>query len=142
MSGRFLTPRSRSHAALALTPGEPGRYLAVDDGSEVVLVALRGGMTRIGRSGSADVAFDDGSVSRRHAIVMTRTDGGAEICDDGSLNGTLVNGDRVQRHVLADGDEITIGRRTLRYVEVLSNGADATQELARAEVASGSAFTY
>ena len=135
MPGRFLTPRSRSHAALALSPPEPGRYLAIDDGTEVVLVALRPGMTRIGRSGSADVAFDDGSVSRRHAVVMTRTDGGAEISDDGSLNGTYVNGERVQRHVLADGDEISIGRRTLRYCEVLPNGVQATEELAAAEQA-------
>ena len=131
MPGRFLTPRSRSHAALALIPPDPGRYLAIDDGEEVVLVSLRPGMTRIGRSGSADVAFDDGSVSRRHAVVMTRMDGGAEISDDGSLNGTFVNGTRVQRHILAEGDEITIGRRTMRYVEVVAASPEETEELKR-----------
>lgn len=118
MPDRFLTHRSRRHASIALRAPDPGRYLAVDDGEEVVLLALRAGMTRIGRSSSADVAFDDGSVSRRHAVVMTRTDGSAEILDDGSLNGTLVNGERVRRRILRHGDTISIGRRTLRYLEV------------------------
>jgi pSer/pThr/pTyr-binding forkhead associated (FHA) protein len=118
MPDRFLTHRSRRHASIALRAPDPGRYLAVDDGEEVVLLALRAGMTRIGRSSSADVAFDDGSVSRRHAVVMTRTDGSAEILDDGSLNGTLVNGERVRRRILRHGDTISIGRRTLRYLDV------------------------
>jgi pSer/pThr/pTyr-binding forkhead associated (FHA) protein len=81
-------------------------------------MALRTGMTRIGRSASADIAFDDGGVSRRHAVVMTRTDGGAEVLDDGSLNGTFVNGERVRRRVLRHGDVLTIGRRRLRYLDV------------------------
>jgi pSer/pThr/pTyr-binding forkhead associated (FHA) protein len=118
MPDRFLTHRSRRHASIAMRAPDPGRYLAVDDGAEVVLLALRAGMTRIGRSSSADVAFDDGSVSRRHAVVMTRSDGSAEVLDDGSLNGTFVNGERVRRRVLRHGDTLTIGRRTLRYLDV------------------------
>lgn len=136
MPGRFLTPRSRSHASMAVAPPPPGRYLAVDDGTEVVLLALRPGLTRIGRSDAADIAFDDGSVSRRHAVVITRTDGAVEVCDDGSLNGTQVNGERVQRRILADGDQIGIGKRTLRYVDVDVAGqpAQPTQELEPAVV--------
>lgn len=131
MTDRFLTHRSRSRASLALTPPDPGRYLAIDDGTEVVLVALRPGMTRIGRSGSADIAFDDGSVSRRHAVVVIRSDGRAEVSDDGSLNGTYVNGDRITRRILVEGDEIVIGRRALRYTTVSrAPRAEATEELA------------
>jgi pSer/pThr/pTyr-binding forkhead associated (FHA) protein len=118
MPDRFLTHRSRRHASLAMRHPDPGRYLAVDDGPEVVLLALRAGMTRIGRSPSADVAFDDGSVSRRHAVIMTRTDGTAEVLDDGSLNGTLVNGERVRRQILQHGDVLTLGRRSLRFLEI------------------------
>ncbi len=124
MADRFLTHRSRTHASLALRPPEPGRYLAIDDGGEVVLVALHPGMTRIGRSDTADIAFDEGSVSRRHAVIISNG-GGAEVADDGSLNGTLVNGERVQRRRLVPGDEIGIGRRTLRYVEVARGGRSA-----------------
>ena len=131
MADRFLTHRSRRHASLAMRVPGPGRYLAVDDGPEVVLMALRTGMTRIGRSSSADVAFDDGGVSRRHAVVMTRTDGTAEVMDDGSLNGTFVNGERIRRQVLHHGDVLTVGRRSLRYLEVKLGRADQpTQELA------------
>jgi pSer/pThr/pTyr-binding forkhead associated (FHA) protein len=133
MADRFLTHRSRRHASLALRAPDPGRYLAVDDGDEVVLLALRAGMTRIGRSPSADIAFDNGSVSRRHAAVMTRMDGSAEVLDDGSLNGTFVNGERVRRRVLEHGDVLTLGDRTLRYLEVrLKHGEQPTEELSPA----------
>ena len=111
MPDRFLTHRTRRSASLAMRVPDPGRYLAVDDGPEIVLIALRVGMTRIGRSASADVAFDDGGVSRRHAVVMSRTDGCVEVLDDGSLNGTFVNGERVRRKVLEHGDVLGVGRR-------------------------------
>ena len=133
MPDQFLTHRSRRHASLAMRAPEPGRYLAVEDGEEVVLMAIRTGMTRIGRSSTADIAFDDGGVSRRHAVVMTRTDGSVEILDDGSLNGTFVNGERVRRQVLANGDMITLGRRSLRYLDVAIKQDQATQELAPGE---------
>jgi pSer/pThr/pTyr-binding forkhead associated (FHA) protein len=127
MPDRFLTHRSRRQASLAMRHPDPGRYLAVDDGPEVVLLALRAGMTRIGRSPSADVAFDDGGVSRRHAVIMSRTDGLVEVLDDGSLNGTFVNGERIRRRILRHGDVLMVGRRALRYLEVRSRRADLEQ---------------
>lgn len=138
MTGRFLTHRSRRGAALTMRSPDPGRYLAVDDGDEVVFIALRAGMTRIGRGAAADVAFDDGSVSHRHAVVVTRTDGRAELLDDGSLNGTWVNGERVRRRLLDSGDVLTVGRRELRFLVVEpSPGAleSATEELSAIEPA-------
>jgi pSer/pThr/pTyr-binding forkhead associated (FHA) protein len=126
-----LTPRSRSHAQRFARTLDPGRYLAVDDGGEVVLLALRPGMTRIGRSPRADIAFDDGSVSRRHAVLIARSDGGADIADDSSLNGTYVNGERIVRCRLHDGDRIEIGRKSLRFVEVAGETAlQPTDEVA------------
>ena len=103
----------------------------MDDGDEVVLIALRAGMTRIGRSPSADICFDHGSVSRRHAAVMTRMDGAVEVLDDGSLNGTFVNGERIRRQVITHGDILTVGSRTLRYLEVRVRAStdQPTQEL-------------
>jgi pSer/pThr/pTyr-binding forkhead associated (FHA) protein len=95
----------------------PGRYLAIDDGEDVVLVAVREGALRLGRDPAADVVFDDPSVSRRHAIVLPR-DGGTVILDDRSLNGVRVNGQRVMAQTLRDGDSITLGAVTMRFVEV------------------------
>ena len=137
MADRFLTHRSRRHASIAMGLPDPGRYLAVDDGADVALIALRPGMTRIGRSAAADIAFDDGSVSRRHAVMITRSDGAVEVRDDGSLNGTFVNGERVRRHVLAHGDVVTVGRRSLRFLElrIASRDGQATEELAPATAA-------
>jgi pSer/pThr/pTyr-binding forkhead associated (FHA) protein len=95
----------------------PGRYLAVEAGSERRVVPLRRGATHIGRSWAADVVLEDKAVSRRHAIVYITSES-VRILDDRSANGTLVNGRCVTGADLADGDMITIGRVVLTYREV------------------------
>jgi pSer/pThr/pTyr-binding forkhead associated (FHA) protein len=98
----------------------PGRYLAAEDGGELVLFALgdRDGQSlHIGRSPVSDIQLDDPSVSRRHAVIAHRG-GRAVLLDDRSLNGIYVNGQRVSESVLRDGDWIAIGHVSLRYVEV------------------------
>ena len=61
------------------------------------------------------VEDDDGTVSRVHARVDLDPPGFC-IEDLGSRGGTLVNGQRIQgRHTLQDGDEIRIGRVSLRF---------------------------
>jgi len=103
-------------AAAAVWRLAPGRYLAIPDGDEVVVLPL-GGLTRIGRRASADIVLDDSTVSRRHALVLER--GGAPvIADDRSLNGVYVNGRRVREAPLHHGDEVQIGDRVLRFLEV------------------------
>ena len=66
----------------------------------------------LGRAGG-DVTIDDPLVSRRHA-VLRRADGGVEIEDLGSLNGTWVNGERITgpRRVVP-GDVIACGDTTM-----------------------------
>ena len=73
--------------------------------------------TRIGRSLAADVRFDDPTVSRRHALIVRQPDG-VRVLDDRSLNGVFVNGERVEWSVLGDGDEILVGRHSLRFLHV------------------------
>jgi pSer/pThr/pTyr-binding forkhead associated (FHA) protein len=62
----------------------------------------------LGRSRQADVYVTDANVSRRHAEVV-REGSDYWVVDLGSTNGTHVNGERVQRTRLEDGDVITIG---------------------------------
>jgi Protein of unknown function (DUF3662)/FHA domain len=64
--------------------------------------------TVLGRSRQSDVYVTDANVSRRHAEVVRE---GAEywLVDLGSTNGTQVNGERIERARLRDGDVITIG---------------------------------
>jgi pSer/pThr/pTyr-binding forkhead associated (FHA) protein len=98
----------------------PGRYLATEEGGELVLFALgeRDGQSlHIGRSPASDIQLEDPSVSRRHAEVAHR-DGRTVLLDDRSLNGIYVNGQRVGEAVLNDGDWIAVGQVSLRYVEV------------------------
>jgi pSer/pThr/pTyr-binding forkhead associated (FHA) protein len=102
-------------AASAVWRLAPGRYLAIPDGDEVVVLPL-GGLTRIGRRATADIVLDDSTVSRRHALVLDR-DGAPVIADDRSRNGVYVNGRRVREARLHHGDEVQIGDRVMRYLE-------------------------
>ena len=63
----------------------------------------------IGRHPTCDILLSDITVSRRHA-ELRRLGDLYEIVDLGSLNGTYVNGDRVEDAVLAMGDEVQIGK--------------------------------
>ena len=109
----------------------PGRYLAYEESGRHVVTPLAQEWTRIGRSLSADVRFDDATVSRRHALVVSEEDG-VSVLDDRSLNGVLVNGRRVERGRLADGDEITIGRHAIFFLDTATVGS-AAPEAALAE---------
>jgi FHA domain/Domain of unknown function (DUF1707) len=62
----------------------------------------------LGRSVSCPLVLDDDTVSRRHA-QLRRTEAGWEILDLGSLNGTWVNGWRVERATLHAGDVVQLG---------------------------------
>src|SRR3954452_11578438 len=88
-------------ASITLPRIAPGRYLAVEDGDDVILYALSD-LMHIGRSPAADIVLDDASVSRRHAVVTKRGER-TVILDDRSLNGVTVNGARVSEKELADG---------------------------------------
>src|SRR5271155_80662 len=73
-------------------------------------------VTRAGRHPESDIFLDDITVSRRHAELEHRADGRVVIRDDGSLNGTYVNRERIEEKVLAAGDEVQIGKFKLVYL--------------------------
>jgi pSer/pThr/pTyr-binding forkhead associated (FHA) protein len=70
----------------------------------------------IGRSPHSDLFLDDVTVSRHHARVI-KDESGYLIEDLNSLNGTYVNRKRIERHRLADGDELQIGKFKLAFLE-------------------------
>jgi Protein of unknown function (DUF3662)/FHA domain len=110
-----------------LQVGEPGQTMIyrapapVDDAPpppaepEVVTLTVAGRKEEVtlprlvlGRSRACDVYVADLNVSRRHAEL--RQEGATYwIVDLGSTNGTVVNGKRVERERLRDGDKITLG---------------------------------
>jgi pSer/pThr/pTyr-binding forkhead associated (FHA) protein len=73
-------------------------------------------LTRLGRHPDSEISLDDITVSRRHAEVQ-RTAEGYFVADSGSLNGTYVNQERVERARLRHGDELQIGKFRLVFFE-------------------------
>ena len=68
----------------------------------------------IGRARDCDIQLADANVSRRHAEL--RQEGASYwVVDLGSTNGMEVNGKRVKRAKLADGDTITLGSTDLTF---------------------------
>lgn len=67
---------------------------------------------KIGRLSSAHLRLDDDKVSRIHA-VMEAASGGLSITDMGSAEGTNINGNRITKTEVSEGDEITLGGTTL-----------------------------
>ncbi len=121
---------ARPSEAAAPAPGEAAfivRHLTGSRrGSEE---RFAGGHVGIGRGRTNRIALDaelDRTVSARHAEI--RAEGSALVLYDlGSLNGTYVNGRRVRRSELADGDEIGLGREGPRLTVHRVGGAAAMQ---------------
>jgi pSer/pThr/pTyr-binding forkhead associated (FHA) protein len=72
-------------------------------------------VTSAGRHPDSDIFLDEVTVSRRHA-EFRRENGEFRIVDIASLNGTYVNRQPVQSAVLANGDEIQIGKFRLVFL--------------------------
>ena len=111
-------------ARLGLT--QPGKYLAYEESGRQVVTPLNQEWTRIGRSLAADIRFDDATVSRRHALVVSQAEG-VRVLDDRSLNGVYVNGERVEWAPLTDGDEISIGRHSIFFLDTATVGSASPQ---------------
>jgi hypothetical protein len=78
-------------------------------------LALTEPVTTIGRHPDSSVFLDDVTVSRRHAEI--RREGGRFVASDaGSLNGTYLNGTRIESAELAEGDSLQVGRYKLIFV--------------------------
>ncbi|MEE2522792.1 FHA domain-containing protein [Pseudarthrobacter sp. J75] len=71
-------------------------------------------ITTAGRHPDADIFLDDVTVSRKH-VEFRRTERSFEVVDTGSLNGTYVNHDRVDKVELRSGSEVQIGKFRLTF---------------------------
>jgi chromosome segregation ATPase len=107
--GSSVTPGAGGSAAPEWTP-----ELIRIDGDRSITHAL-GRRTRIGRATGCELHIDSTSVSRHHALILAGTRE-AIIEDLNSTNGVIVNGRKVTRQVLSDGDILTIGDIQFRYV--------------------------
>jgi pSer/pThr/pTyr-binding forkhead associated (FHA) protein len=92
------------HALLVVQrgPGSGSRFLLDAD------------VVTAGRHPDSEIFLDDVTVSRRHA-EFHRSGDTFTVSDVGSLNGTYVNRDRIDRVQLTDGDEVQIGKYRLVF---------------------------
>ncbi|WP_134765960.1 FHA domain-containing protein [Nocardioides sp. 1609] len=92
------------HALLVVQkgPGAGSRFLLDSD------------VVHAGRHPDSEIFLDDVTVSRHHA-VFDREGDSFTVADGGSLNGTYVNRDRIEKVLLSDGDEVQIGKYRLVF---------------------------
>ncbi|MEP7207777.1 MAG: FHA domain-containing protein, partial [Casimicrobiaceae bacterium] len=107
--------------------------LLEDDGATLDVILDKERIT-LGRRADNDVCLPDPAVSGEHAQVVTLlSDSFLE--DLGSTNGTVVNGESVQKHFLRDGDVIDLGRMRLVYfVDVDAQPGAAVRDEAKRRV--------
>lgn len=89
------------------------RILVHEEGGAEVVHSI-GRCTTIGRTPDNDIQVDSPAVSRHHAVLLSSADH-CIVEDLNSTNGVQVNGRRVARQVLHDGDSVTIGSTVFRY---------------------------
>jgi len=75
---------------------------------------LEADLTTVGRHSAADILLDDVTVSRQH-VEVERSGDRYRVKDTGSLNGTYLNGDRIESGWLDDGDVLQVGRFKLVF---------------------------
>lgn len=84
---------------------------AVSEGEiDTTFRILPGGIRTIGRATGADFILDAPLVSRVHCRLTATPDGGLEVRDLDSTNGTYLNGERIETGRLASGDRLGVGR--------------------------------
>lgn len=134
---RLATPSEiAAHLGAFFNP----RLVGVMPSGEKVEATLDQLETEIGKAPHNRIVLADPTVSGTHAIVLAR-DGGYNIVDLGSSNGTFVNGRRLgnESQVLQHGDKIQLGQALLTFrnpAETVENktarlSPDALEEIRR-----------
>src|SRR5690349_8129405 len=106
---------SRTRLALRFISGKyQGGEFPIDEDHPIV----------VGRSSDLDMVLVEEMVSRKHAKIELR-EGKIHIEDLGSTNGTFVNGERIVKGWLKEGDRVLIGSNILKVI-AMSGDADAS----------------
>jgi hypothetical protein len=109
-------------AAAADSAAQTGEEIALEGPARVLIrtngntdfVHVLGRRTRIGRGNDNELVLDTKHISRYHAVLLAGPVH-TSIEDLNSTNGVFVNGKRISRHVLKDGDRVTVGKTHFRY---------------------------
>jgi pSer/pThr/pTyr-binding forkhead associated (FHA) protein len=106
------------------TTEEKDAIAALPSGSALLIVRrgptsgarflLDADVTTVGRHPDADIFLDDVTVSRRHAEFL-RDGTNFQVKDLGSLNGTYLDGERIDTAALGDRAEVQVGKFRLTF---------------------------
>ncbi|MBE6482088.1 MAG: FHA domain-containing protein [Actinomyces ruminicola] len=123
--GAVGVPAEPEVPSVAISPQDRAAIAALPPGTALLLVQqgpttgarflLDSAETTVGRHPRADIFLDDVTVSRKHAVFTALPGGGFAVRDQGSLNGTYVNRQRVEQAALRAGDEVQIGKYRMTY---------------------------
>lgn len=84
----------------------------------------------IGRDAQCDICINEAGVSRRHAQIIRTPDQQHWLQDAGGSFGTTLNGQSIERALLQDGDELTLGRVKLKFSEEKTTFANVSAIMA------------
>src|SRR6266704_270950 len=85
-------------------------------------------LVSVGRDPTCDVVLNDAKCSRRHAVIEAGPTGLA-VRDTGSANGVFLNGRKVERATLEDGDFLRMGEVIIKILAGESRSEEHTSEL-------------
>ncbi len=109
------------------------RLSAPDNQNTPTLIIMRGTDTgkifklthpsmSLGREKSTDICINDNTISRKHCLLVSSAKT-IMLIDLGSSNGTLINGSKINKQKLNNGDKITVGQTVLRF-EIADNDVE------------------
>lgn len=104
-----------AHTAIGALAGGDAAVVVTSGHRAGSRYALAADMVTAGRHPESHIFLDDITVSRRH-VEFHRHEGGWELRDVGSLNGTYLNGERVDAATVHNGDDVQIGKFKLVFL--------------------------
>ena len=100
------------------------KLILTHEGAVIREYQLKGERTTVGRKPHNDIHLEDPTVSGEHAVFLNLQHFYVE--DMGSTNGVILNGKRVTKRQLNNGDVIKIGRHEFKFVDEMTGTFDKT----------------
>jgi two-component system cell cycle response regulator len=123
-----VASRVELQAAMAAREQQRPCLIIVSGGSGIGKMFRLDQELTIGRSPTAALRIDQDGVSRLHARFIPTPEGGVDLLDLESRNGTFVNGEQITRRALKDGDKIQVGTATILKVSYKDAQDEALQQ--------------
>ncbi len=107
------------------------KLILTHEGAVIREYQLKGERTTVGRKPHNDIHLEDPTVSGEHAVFLNLQHFYVE--DMGSTNGVVLNGKRVTKRQLNNGDVIRIGRHEFKFVDEMTGTFDKTVMISTAQ---------